>query len=80
MSFALNTLRVQLVVLGIELERYVALFFVRDHQVQVLATSAAHESGLARIESQNIHITAGVLMKVLAAKLLISHRRQSPPR
>ena len=63
MSLALDTLRVQLVVLGVELERYIALFFVGYHQVQILATSAPDESGLARIESQNIHISADVLMR-----------------
>jgi len=67
MSLAPHTLRVQLIVLGIELEGYIALFFVGYHQIQVFATRAAHESGLARIESQNIHISADVLMRELVA-------------
>jgi hypothetical protein len=66
-AFALFTLGVQLIVLGIELEGYVALFFVGHHQIQVLATSAFHESGLARIESQNVHKNATVWMRDLAA-------------
>ena len=77
MAFALETLRVQLVVLGIELERDVAIFFVGYHQIQVLATSAAHESGLAGIEGQNIHVSADILMRKLAAQLLISHRQST---
>jgi len=64
---ALDTLRVQLVVLGIELERYIALLFVGHHQIQVLATSTTDERGLTRIESQNIHSSADVLMRELAA-------------
>jgi len=58
MLFALKTQRIQLVILGVELERYIAFFFVGHHEIQVLATSAADESGLARVESQNIHIGA----------------------
>jgi len=50
MLFALEALRIQLVIFGIELERYFVLFFVGHHQIQVLATSAANESGFARIE------------------------------
>jgi hypothetical protein len=57
--FALHALRVQLIVLGIELELYVALFFVGHHEIQILTKSAANESGLARIESQNVHANAG---------------------
>jgi hypothetical protein len=72
MLFALETLRVQLVVFSFELEGYIALLFVCDHQIQVLATSAADESGFARIESQNIHIKADILMRNPAAKLPIS--------
>ena len=55
MVLALETLGVQLIVLGIELEGYIILFLVGHHQVQVFATSTADESGLAGIESQNIH-------------------------
>jgi hypothetical protein len=51
MLFALETLRIQLVIFGIELERHLVLFLVGHHQIQVVATSAADESGLARIES-----------------------------
>ena len=58
MLLALDTLRVQLIILGIELELYIALFFVGHHQIQVLTKSAANESGLARIESQNVHANA----------------------
>jgi hypothetical protein len=67
MSLALNTLRVQLIVLGVELERYTALFFVGYHEVQILAASAADESGLAWIESQNIHSSVDVWMRELIA-------------
>lgn len=58
MLFALHALRVQLIVFRIELEFYVALFFVSHHEIQILAKSAANESGLARIESQNVHADA----------------------
>ena len=58
MLFALEALRIQLVIFGIELERYFVLFFVGHHQIQVLATSAANESGFARIEGQHIHNNA----------------------
>ena len=58
MLFALDALRVQLIVLGTELKLYIALFFVSHHQIQVLTKSAANESGLARIESQNVHANA----------------------
>ena len=58
MLLALHTLRVQLIILGIELELYIALFFVGHHQVQILAKSAADESRLARVESQNVHAYA----------------------
>lgn len=58
MLFALDALCVQLIVLGIELEFYITLFFVGHHQIQVLAKSAAHESRLTRIESQNVHANA----------------------
>jgi hypothetical protein len=44
MLLALDTLRVQLIVLRIELELYVTLFFVGHHQIQVLTESAADES------------------------------------
>jgi len=44
MLLALDALRVQLIVLGIELEFYVALFFVGHHQIQILAKTAANES------------------------------------
>ena len=46
MSFALDALRIQLIVLGVELKFYVALFFIRHHEIQVLAKSTADESGL----------------------------------
>ncbi len=55
MALAQNTLRIQLIVLRIELEGHIALFLVGHHQIQVFATSTADESGLARIESQNVH-------------------------
>ena len=55
MALALNTLRIQLIVLGMKLERYVVLFLVGYHQVQILATSTPHEGGFAGIERQNIH-------------------------
>ena len=55
MALTLDTLSVQLIVLGIELKGYVVLFLVGHHQIQVFATSTADESGLARIESQNVH-------------------------
>jgi len=71
MALALETLRVQLIVLRVELERYIGLFFIGYHQIQVFTTRAAHESGLARIESQNIHISVDVLMRELVAQLLI---------
>ncbi len=58
MLFALHALRVQSIIFGIELEFYVALFFVGHHEIQVLAETAANESGLARIESQNVHADA----------------------
>jgi hypothetical protein len=58
MLLALDTLRVQLIVLRIELELYVTLFFVGHHQIQVLAKSTADESGLTRIKSQNVHAYA----------------------
>ena len=71
MALAQNTLCIQLIIFGIELEGYVVLFFVGHHQVQIFATGTAHESGLARIESQNIHISVDVLMRELVAQLLI---------
>jgi hypothetical protein len=58
MLLALHALRVQSIIFGIELEFYVALFFVGHHEIQVLAKSAANESRLARIESQNVHADA----------------------
>jgi hypothetical protein len=54
----LHAFRVQLIVLGVELEFYIAFFFVGHHQIQVLAKSAANEGGLTRIESQNVHASA----------------------
>jgi hypothetical protein len=44
MLLALHALRVQSIIFGIELEFYVALFFVGHHEIQVLAKSAANES------------------------------------
>jgi hypothetical protein len=64
---ALDTLRIQLVVLGVELEGYIALFFVGHHQIQVPTTSTADESRHARIESQNKHRDEAFLMKALTA-------------
>ena len=61
MSLALDTLRIQLIVLGVELKLHVALFFVGHHEIQVLAKGAADESGLTRIESQNVHRAAAVM-------------------
>jgi hypothetical protein len=61
MLLALDALGVQLIVLGIELEFYITLFFVSYHQVQILAKSAANESGLARIQSQNEHAKSEVM-------------------
>jgi hypothetical protein len=58
MSLALDALRIQLIVLGVELKFHVALFFVRHHEIQVLAKGAADESGLTRIESQHVHRAA----------------------
>jgi hypothetical protein len=68
--FALKTLGIQMVILGVELERNAGLFLVRHHEVQVLAVGAANESGLARVESQHEHSNAVVLMKKWAAQLL----------
>ena len=61
MSFALDALRIQLIVLGVELKFYVALFFIGYHEIQVLAKSTADESGLTRIESQYIHRAASLM-------------------
>jgi len=61
MLLALDTLRVQLIILGIELEFYITLFFVGYHQVQIFAESTADESGLTRIESQNEHAKSEVM-------------------
>jgi len=47
--FASKALGVELIVLGIELEGDVSLFFVGHHQIQVLASRASHEGGFARI-------------------------------
>ena len=70
MALAENTLRIQLIVLRIELEGYIVLLLVGHHQVEVFAARAAYESGLARIESQNIHSNPVVLMKDCTASLL----------
>jgi hypothetical protein len=70
MALAENTLRIQLIVLRIELERYIVLLLVGHHEVQVFAARAAYESGLARIESQDIHSNPMVLMKDCTASLL----------
>jgi len=67
MALAQYTLRIQLVVFGVELEGYIVLFLVGHHQIQVLATSAAHESRFARIESQNVHTKPVLWMKDCAA-------------
>lgn len=61
MLFALDTLRVQLIVLGIKLEFYIALFFVGYHQIQIFAKSTADERRLARIESQDEHASSAVM-------------------
>jgi len=63
MALAMETLRVQLIVLRVELERYIGLFFIGYHQIQVFTTSAANEGGLARIESQDIHRNAAIWMR-----------------
>ena len=55
MALALNTLCIQLIILGMELERHIVLLLVRHHQIQILATSAPHEGGFAGIECQYIH-------------------------
>ena len=54
-ALALNTLCVQLIILGMELERHIVLLLVGHHQIQILATSAPHEGGFAGIECQNVH-------------------------
>jgi hypothetical protein len=54
-ALALNTLCVQLIILGMELERHIVLLLVGHHQIQILATSAPHEGGFAGIERQYIH-------------------------
>ena len=51
MPFAAVTLRVQMVILGLELQRDFGLLFVGHHQVQILTVSAANEGRLARIKS-----------------------------
>jgi len=61
MLFALDTLCIQLIVLGIELEFYIALFFVGYHQIQIFAKSTADERRLARIESQDEHASSAVM-------------------
>jgi len=58
MSLALDTLRIQLIVLGVELKFYIALFLIGHHEIQVLAKSTADESGFTRIESQHVHRAA----------------------
>jgi hypothetical protein len=63
MSFALDALRIQLIVLGVELKLYIAFFFIGYHEIQVLAKSAADESGLTRIESQHVHWAAAQWMR-----------------
>jgi|HubBroStandDraft_6_1064221.scaffolds.fasta_scaffold1556654_1 hypothetical protein len=73
MALAQNTLRVQLIILRIELEGYVIFLLVGHHQIQVLATSTAHESGLARIESQDIHTNLNLWMWDRSASLLTHH-------
>ena len=76
MPLALEALRIQLIVPGIELEFYIALFFVSHHQIQILADGAANESGLARIKSQNVHANANVLMKDFPASLPLRRPRR----
>jgi len=71
MALAQNTLRIQLVILRMELEGYIVLFLVGHHQIQVFATGAAYESGLARIESQNVHTNPTLWMRDFAASLLV---------
>lgn len=71
MLLALKTFSVQLIVLGIELERHIAFFFVGHHQIQVLATSTTDESGLAGIERQNVHANAALLMRAVPVELLV---------
>jgi len=71
MALALYALRIQLIILGMELERHVALFLVGDHQIQILATSTPHEGGFAGIEGQNIHTIR--YMDERASSLVASH-------
>jgi hypothetical protein len=66
-ALALNAFRIQLIVLGIELEGYIALLLVGHHEIQIFATRTAYESGLARIESQNVHTNPALWMKDRAA-------------
>ena len=67
MALAQNTLRIQLIIFAIELEGYVVLFLVGYHEIQVFAARTAHESGLTRIESQNIHTNPALWMRDNAA-------------
>lgn len=71
MALALNTLRIQLIIFGMELERDVVLLLVGHHQIQILATSTPHEGGFAGIERQNIHTTRS--MDERASSLVASH-------
>lgn len=71
MALALNTLRIQLIILGMELERHVVLFLVGHHQIQILATSTPHEGGFAGIECQYIHTNPALWMTDWAAQLLL---------
>ena len=72
MALALNTLCIQLIILGMELERHVVLLLVGHHQIQILATSAPHEGGFAGIECQYIHTNLDLWMTDWAAQLLLT--------
>jgi hypothetical protein len=66
-ALALNTLRIQLIILGMKLERHVVLLLVGHHQIQILATSAPHKSGFAGIECQYVHTNLDLWMTDWAA-------------
>ena len=74
-ALALNTLCVQLIILGMELERHIVLLLVGHHQIQILATSAPHEGGFAGIECQYIH--TAIFMDEGPRGLVASRSRQT---
>jgi len=63
-------LGVQLIVLSLELQGDIVFFLVRDHEIQVLTTSAADKGRFARIQSQNVHGCAAIWMREKTARLL----------